>query len=363
MSYYSITFDLSYYINDVIDQLVIAFPDVDFKGWFYDDEPCTLLGYEDGDYPPNDFFRCDKFYVEIQNRQSIRFEFDDKQQSVYILNGSYVCDYFTQRLANFFNIHFEILDQYGLTPNEHYDDNEDEDEDEDEAAELYQFMDSIVDEAAIACNEYNQFIEQLDEIPDVNQVICTYQTKLSKPVSYFKNNNTYNEQLCSNGKLILTFLPDKDGYFDINFIKNTMDHTAWMYDLDKDDYVITNKNTKRKFYGGINGLFQATFYEGKTYDEQYANNTIKPTITCEMRTKIPTQISCKLDYRIPNTDDYYNVEVRKDNMIFATFPCSLNGDYDHDLVYSIMGRFTSQYGNSNNDYLIINNQTGTKLLC
>jgi hypothetical protein len=137
-----------------------------------------------------------------------------------------------------------------------------------------------------------------------------------------------------------------------------MDHIAWIYDLEKDDYVITNKNTKRKFYGGINGLFQATLYEGKTYALDYATNTIKPTITCEMRTKTPTQLSLKLDYPIPNTDDYYNVEIRKDNMIFATFPCSLDGDYDHDLVHSVMNKYTTQYKNPNNDYLIINNQTG-----
>jgi hypothetical protein len=137
-----------------------------------------------------------------------------------------------------------------------------------------------------------------------------------------------------------------------------MDHMAWIYDLKKDDYVITNKNTNRKFYGGINGLFQATFYEGKTYALEYATQTIKPTITCEMRTKTPTQLSLKLNYPIPNTDDYYNVEIRKDNIVFATFPCSLDGDYDHDLVHSVMNKYTTQYKNPNNDYLIINNQTG-----
>jgi hypothetical protein len=219
-------------------------------------------------------------------------------------------------------------------------------------------MDHIMEQNRIADNEYTLFLKHLSTLPDVNQIICTYQTKLSNTVTYFKNNNTYNKQLCSNGKLILSFLPDNDGYFDLNNIKNTMDHIAWDYGLEKDDYVITNKNTKRKFYGGINGLFQATLYEGKTYALEYATNTIKPTITCEMRTKTPTKLSLKLDYPIPNTNDYYNVEIRKDNMIFVTFPCKLNGDYDHDFVYSIMEQYTTKYNNHKSDYLITNNQNG-----
>jgi hypothetical protein len=376
MASYSITIELPYHINTVIDQLAEAFTDVDFGNWHFEDLSWTLRGYEYGEVTTDDFFRCDKFYVEIDSRRSVRFQFDDKQQKVYIEDDQYKCDYFTTCLANFFpdnyyNERFTICDQYGYErpsqQDDYYGDGDDDDDnsasldnhtDYDDNEQLYLFMDHIMEQNRIADNEYTLFLKHLSTLPDVNQVICTYQTKLSNPVTYFKNNNTYNEQLCSNGKLILTFLPDNDGHFYINNIKNTMDHIAWIYDLEKDDYVITNKNTKRKFYGGINGLFQATLYEGKTYALEYATNTIKPTITCEMRAKTPTKLSLKLDYPIPNTNDYYNVEIRKDNMIFATFPCSLDGDYDHDLVHSVMNRYTTQYKNPNNDYLIINNQTG-----
>jgi hypothetical protein len=387
MSSYTITIELPYHINTVIDQLVEAFTDIDFGDWHFEDLSWTLRGYEPGELTTDDFFKCDKFYVEIDSRRYVRFEFDDQQQTVYIDNDEYKCDYFTTRLKHFFpsefyHNQFTICDQYGYerpsqkeyydnyygdqldddnydhtdnNTNNNIDNNNNNNNDNDE---LYLFMDHIMEQNRIADNEYILFLNHLSTLPDVNQIICTYQTKLSNPVTYFKNNNTYNEQLCSNGKLILTFLPDNDGHFYINNIKNTMDHIAWIYDLEKDDYVITNKNTKRKFYGGINGLFQATLYEGKTYALEYATNTIKPTITCEMRAKTPTKLSLKLDYPIPNTNDYYNVEIRKDNMIFATFPCSLDGDYDHDLVHSVMKKYTTQYKNPNNDYLIINNQTG-----
>ncbi len=113
---YTITINMPYYINNVIDAIADAFPDVDFGNWYYDDEPCTLLGYEDGDYPPIDFFRCDKFYVEIDNFRTVRFEFDDKQQTVYKLDDEYCCDYFTSRLTTLL-LHFDlpiyfIIDSY-----------------------------------------------------------------------------------------------------------------------------------------------------------------------------------------------------------------------------------------------------------
>ena len=180
MSSYSITIELPYHINQVIDQLVVAFDDIDFNDWQYDDQPCTLLGYEDGDYPPNDFFRSDKFYVEIDSRRSVRFMFDDTQQHVYTLNGQYVCGYFTTKLANFFpsdyfNERFTILNEYGYQYYETIDDYPDTEHEDrqiellelqltniynnkhDNLDDLYDFMDEIEIHNAIAINEYSIF--------------------------------------------------------------------------------------------------------------------------------------------------------------------------------------------------------------
>jgi hypothetical protein len=197
MSSYTITIELPYHISDIIDQLVIAFPDVDFKDWHYDDEPCTLIGYEDGDYPPNDFFKCDKFYVEIDSRHYVRFEFD---QTVYIDNDEYKCDYFATRLKHFFpsefyHNQFTICDQYGYErpsqQNDYYSDDDQlddypaslDDEHTDNSASLdyhnnnnnqhnddqdnellYLFMDHIMDENRIADNEYKLFKNHLSKI-------------------------------------------------------------------------------------------------------------------------------------------------------------------------------------------------------
>ena len=181
MASYSITIELPYHINTVIDQLAEAFTDVDFGDWNYDDEPCTLLGYEDGDYPPNDFFRCDKFYVEIDSRRSVKFEFDDKQQKVYIENDQYKCDYFTTCLANFFpdnyfNERFTICDQYGYERPSQQDDYYGDGDDDDSASldnysaslddneQLYLFMDHIMELNRIADNEYTLFLKHLSTL-------------------------------------------------------------------------------------------------------------------------------------------------------------------------------------------------------
>lgn len=114
MSSYYIIIKLPYHINVVIDELVKAFPDVDFGDWEY--EELYYPGIEYGDFVTDDFFRSDKFYVEIDSKRHVKFEFDDKQQHVYIENDKYKCDYFTDKLKNFFPedyFNFTICDQYG----------------------------------------------------------------------------------------------------------------------------------------------------------------------------------------------------------------------------------------------------------
>jgi hypothetical protein len=129
MSSYTITIELPYHINTVIDQLVEAFTDIDFGDWHFEDLSWTLRGYEPGELTTDDFFKCDKFYVEIDSRRYVRFEFDDQQQTVYIDNDEYKCDYFTTRLKHFFpsefyHNQFTICDQYGYerpSQKEYYD--------------------------------------------------------------------------------------------------------------------------------------------------------------------------------------------------------------------------------------------------
>ncbi len=356
MPEYTITLDIPYYINNVIDAIAETFTDVDFQNWYYDDEPCTLHGYEDGDYPPIDFFHCDKFYIEINNFRTVKFEFNDKQQTVYKLNNKYSCDYFTTRLTallEHFNLPtFFIIDSY----------NDYDDYNSDSVASLNETDNEPIEHINVL-SQYN--ITADDHFQELhaeksNKIVCTYRNiKFSQPnKTVYTTNNLCYESIVENSNLIVTFPSDEDGYFDIDFIKETMDHISWVYNLEKDDYTIYNFNTKRKFYGGYNGLFEATFYEGKTSDIKYANNIVHPTITCELHTSLPTGISLNLNYPIPNTDDYYNVEIRKDNMRFVTFPCELNGNYNHDFAYSIMDQYTTKYNNHKSDYLITNNQNG-----
>ncbi len=203
---YSITIKLPYHINTIIDELKIAFTDVDFGDWHFEDLSSRLRGLEPGELTTDDFFKSDKFYVEIDSRRYVRFEFHDKQQTVYIDNDEYKCDYFTRRLKHFFpnnyyTQRFTICDEYGYERpsqkdnedyyedddhidyhnNEHIDNNYDDNDDNDDNEQLFLFMDHIMELNRIADYEYTLFLKHLSTLSDLNQIICTYQTKLSKP--------------------------------------------------------------------------------------------------------------------------------------------------------------------------------------
>ena len=209
MASYTITIELPYHINTVIDQLVEAFTDIDFGDWHFEDLSWTLRGYEPGELTTDDFFKCDKFYVEIDSRRYVRFEFDDQQQTVYIDNDEYKCDYFTTRLKHFFpsefyHNQFTICDQYGYerpSQKEYYDnyygdqltdyysDHDDSASLDDEHTdnntnnntdnhtdddEFYLFMDHIMEQNRIADNEYILFL---------NHLSCLNKNKLTNSVS------------------------------------------------------------------------------------------------------------------------------------------------------------------------------------
>lgn len=229
MSSYSITIELPYHICDIIDQLVVAFPDVDFNDWNYDDEPCNLLGYEHGDYPPNDFFHSDKFYVQIDSYHSVRFEFDDKQQSVYIQNGLYVCDYFTTKLANFFPqdyFTFTILDQYGYLNNDYLS------SDNDNLDDLYQFMDEIERDNALADIDYYNFTYNNH---NNHNIVCRLIT--NKPTTLFTKSKypNYNVDIVDNNTLFVTFPNDTD----LDFVYQTMNTYTSLFNNNKNDYLIS----------------------------------------------------------------------------------------------------------------------------
>jgi hypothetical protein len=227
MASYTITIELPYHINTVIDQLKFAFTDIDFGDWHFEDLSWSLRGYEPGELTTDDFFKCDKFYVEIDSRRYVRFEFDDQQQTVYIDNDEYKCDYFTTRLKHFFpsefyHNQFTICDQYGYerpSQKEYYDNYYGDQLDDDDTAsldddhiddhiddhtnnhtddhtnnhtddhtnnhtnnnnnndddtELFLFMDHIMEQNRIADNEYTLFLKHLS---------CLNKNKLANSVS------------------------------------------------------------------------------------------------------------------------------------------------------------------------------------
>jgi hypothetical protein len=212
---YSITIQLPYHINTIIDELKIAFTDVDFGNWHFEDLSWTLRGYEPGELTTDDFFKCDKFYVEIESRRYVRFEFDDKQQTVYIDNDEYKCNYFTTRLQHFFpnnyyTQRFTICDQYGYerpSQKEYYDNyygdqlddyysddehidnsasldnhtdnhtnnnNNNNNNNDDDNEQLFLFMDHIMEQNRIADNEYKLFLKHLS---------CLNKNKLANSVT------------------------------------------------------------------------------------------------------------------------------------------------------------------------------------